>query len=283
MQWVCVQFCMRHTDGNQSQGTLCLHDSEKSIMREIKRLQHDLRIVRHKRKQRCRSIRVVRYEILSATHDELPEIIDVDEIDALEAESRPIAWYDDGDMDMPGWTVIAKYAENGDFALQGGHFIAINLPRQYVILDRYESHGGFCETCDYGALRSFSGIECAITSDAPNILTVAEMFDRAKLFIDPKMTMRRISEDDVDFKPLAFLYISFLAYMRKQSVYMCSIDRPEWSCRSFSSQSYILIEALQATIRGWLFRHKILYNPNTCIGHRFIMRTVFMERPDLAR
>lgn len=261
------------TEQNQAR-TENFHSKEKSIKREIRRLQMDLIDVKQKRKKRRATRNVVREEVYATQQNETPDMIDVEELDAQEAESkRPVAWYDSDDFELPGWIVLGKYSEGGDFSLQGGYFIAINILRDQVILDRYESHHGFCESCDYGALHSDSGIDGVIGNVGSNRISVSDMVQRARLFIDPKMPLRRIRRDDVDYKPLACMYTVFDMYMREQCRgKLHHLRRPRWNCVSIDPRTYDLIVSVQAVVKGWLFRHKVLYNPQTELGHRYAMR-----------
>jgi len=50
------------------------------------------------------------------------------------------------------------------------------------------------------------------------------------------------------------------------------LQRCHSGCKYYDPARYRCIVKVQAMIRGWLFRHRVLYNPHTEIRQRFLMQ-----------
>ncbi len=248
---------------------------QKCLEREIRRLQADLLDVKQQRKKKCKAKSSLRQDKWLENIQQFPEEFGIEDVDALESEDRDIAWaLAEEDPQIPGWIMLAQYSAGNYGHRQGGHFLAVNLLRQEVILDRYESHQGFCDTCDYGARESHDDIEEALGGGRPLARVSCDtMAHRAKHFIDPSMTVRQLRQDDHDFAPLACLYTVYSWYAKTNNMRLSlSSYRSSWRCKYFFPKRYRAIVKLQAMIRGWLYRHKVLYNPQSEIGRRFLLR-----------
>ncbi len=249
---------------------------QKRIEREIKRLQADLLEVRQHRRQNRKVRKALRQtpwlDDLRALEDQLDddEQAGASESCPEEAEACPVAWEL---TDQPGWIVLATYSAGSRRSRRGGYFIAVNPACQQVALDRYESHWGYCETCDAGAVYSNQDIEEALGGGRPLMqVSCYTMAYRARHHIDPSMTVRQLRPDDHDYKPLACLYTAYSWYDKMTRSISSTQILAHWRCKYYDPERYRCIVKVQAMIRGWLFRHRVLYNPHTKIGQRFLMQ-----------
>lgn len=251
---------------------------QKRIERDIKRLQADLLEVKQHRRQNRKARKVLRQtpwlEDARALQDQLDddEQAGASESCLEEAEACPVAWEL---TEQPGWIFLATYSAGSRGSRRGGHFLAVNPACQQVALDRYESHWGYCETCDAGAVYSNQDIEEALGGGRPLMqVSCYTMAYRARHHIDPSMTVRQLRPDDHDYKPLACLYTAYSWYDKMtRSISSTQIDiLAHWRCKYYDPETYRCIVKVQAMIRGWLFRHRVLYNPHTKIGQRFLMQ-----------
>ncbi len=94
---------------------------------------------------------------------------------------------------------------------------------------------------------------------------------RARHHIDPSMTVRQLRPDDHDYKPLACLYTAYSWYDKITRSVSSTHILAHWHCKYYDPERYRCIVKVQAMVRGWLFCHRVLYNPHTKIGQRFLM------------
>ncbi len=81
----------------------------KQLEREIKRLQADLLNVQRQRKNKCKARKQMRHYRLLEISQELPEQIDIGEVDVTDAEATSVAWQaTEEDLHTPGCSVSGE-------------------------------------------------------------------------------------------------------------------------------------------------------------------------------
>lgn len=164
------------------------------------------------------------------------------------------------------WFLLVKY-KAGKYRHCGGYCLTYCPCTGQVVMSTYDSEDG-CPSCGEGGVSSTEGITEAVNKDR-NILHWKQFERQAQDMIDPCMTIRQLDRMDSHYIPLSILYCTFQ--------YIVSFTQRDllrlgysWKARVWTPWRYRAIIKLQAFIRGWLFRHKILYNPNSDIGRRYI-------------
>ena len=135
-------------------------------------------------------------------------------------------------------------------------------------MSTYDSEDG-CPSCGEGGVSSTEGITEAVNRDR-HILHWKQFERHAMDMIDPCMTSRRLHRMDSHYIPLSILYSTFRYIVFSTQRDLSKIGY-SWKARVWTPWRYKAIIKVQALIRGWLFRHKVLYNPNTEIGRRYAL------------
>ena len=95
-------------------------------------------------------------------------------------------------------------------------------------------------------------------------------FRRAKLCVDPKMHLRRMQADDLDYDAVSAVYASYLLFHEQTLTPMARLTCTEWKCRRWSKRCVSAVVKFQASWRGWYFRHRVLFSPHTDLGRWFL-------------
>ena len=245
----------------------------KQLEREIKRLQADLLNVQRQRKNKCKARKQMRQYRLLEISQELPEQIDIGEVDVTDAEATSVAWQaTEEDLYTPGWLMLAKFSAGRNRWRGEGHFLAINLLHRQVVLDKYKSEDG-CYSCGYGAVYSHDDIQETLGGRRPLAqVSCSTMAHRAEHHVDPSMTLRQLQHEDHDYVPLACLYTVYSWFTQTQILAKSAKVQSQWACRYYNQRTYGCIVKVQAMVRGWLFRHRVFYNPHSEIGRKRLLR-----------
>ncbi|KAG0585431.1 hypothetical protein KC19_2G011100 [Ceratodon purpureus] len=157
----------------------------------------------------------------------------------------------------------------------GGWFLVVDPATRMAALQRYQSRDG-CESCDWNLLSSDDGVSEALEPALELAVPCLEMYRRAKLCVDPKLTLRRMRKDDLGYDAVMALYASYLVFHEQTFLagerQPSSCPWPEWKCHRWSGRAVRGVVKVQALWRGFYFRKRVLFNPHTAIGRRFLER-----------
>ena len=232
----------------------------KSIQRSIKRVKNNLLLLKgekvRRRKLRNRS-----------RDDKRIEQSDVEYGFEYAEEEYTHTEYE-GTFELvgePDWKTVASYS--GDT----GCFLVLCHRTRQAMIRRYGTYDG-CSSCGYGGYGSSTGIDDALGSTSvtdSRVITLKQMQFRASHLIDPHMTQRRLSPEDDHYRPLVCLYTSFIWHMSPEREPYRDVQAER---KEYNDEIWEAIVRVQAAWRGWLFRCRVLYNPHTDIGHRYLQR-----------
>ena len=167
---------------------------------------------------------------------------------------------------LSDWLLIVKFRNRNGTYRCGGRFLAYNPSTGHVVLAKYDSDNG-CSSCGEGAEPSWSGITNAVRKDHHK-MHWTQLANWANKMVDPSMTSRRLDSRDFGYVPLSIIYATFRYLISSRDLSQIAY---QWTPRVWTPRRYQAVIKVQAMVRGWLFRHKILYNPETVIGRKFVM------------
>ncbi len=164
----------------------------------------------------------------------------------------------------PDWRTVASYS--GYYA---GFVLVLCHTTRQAMIRRYAKYDG-CSSCGYGGYGSSTGIDDALGNVSDScVITLKQMLFRASHLIDPHMTRRRLSPEDYHYRPLVCLYTNFIWHMSPEREPYRDVQAER---KEYNEEIWKAIVRVQAVWRGWLFRCRVLYNPHTDIGQRYLQR-----------
>ena len=166
------------------------------------------------------------------------------------------------------WPMSTQYGDGST-----GHYLAVNLMQGLVLLSPYETRRDYFESQTEWRMPP----DCHACSTAAAVLMPCGDFAAmARLQMDPGMLQQPAQSTAALSSMYIWYHMHHLQPMRK-SLPALILGRPvralaRWRSVQLSSALLRSITKVQAAVRGWLWRHCVLYNPETQLGQRYLLR-----------